>query len=93
MAHSDPNECSRLLADHWSAIFSAREVDNEMIGSLAAEVTPIPEDQHQYVSDSGSIYPWVIPEVVFAEILDQKYDSCPGPDGIPYSAWKASGDI
>eukprot|EP00959_Pyramimonas_sp_CCMP1952_P448883 9399485-Pyramimonas_sp.AAC.1 len=56
-------------------------------------ITPIPDDPHQYVSASGSIYPWIIPEVVFEEILDKKTDSRPGPDGIPYSAWEASGEI
>eukprot|EP00959_Pyramimonas_sp_CCMP1952_P382986 8024854-Pyramimonas_sp.AAC.1 len=39
------------------------------------------------------MYPWILTEDWFYSILTAKKDTTPGPDGIPYSSWRASGDI
>ena len=54
IAHSGPNDCSRLLAEHWSKVFQLREADGEMIADLVSSVIPIPLGDVQFVSKSGS---------------------------------------
>eukprot|EP00959_Pyramimonas_sp_CCMP1952_P350129 7335852-Pyramimonas_sp.AAC.1 len=71
-------------------IFKARRADEDVIAKLVSVLTPIPADDYQYSANDLCHYPWVLPDHWFEQIFINKRDATPGPDGIPYSAWKAS---
>eukprot|EP00959_Pyramimonas_sp_CCMP1952_P120077 2510474-Pyramimonas_sp.AAC.1 len=52
----------------------------------------MPSHPFHYQARDLALYPWVVPESKFQDILFWKKNTSPGPDGVPYAAWKSAGD-
>ena len=79
---SDPDEMAKLAARYWASIWSERARGEECI------------DPDTYYGDfSREIPPSLMPKCpALSDILDAistTTNSCGGPDGIPFSAWRA----
>jgi len=78
--HSDLIE----LACYWSPRFVTPNINSETWHLLYRTSNP---------SIITLIYNWILPYSDFLAIISSKKDSGVGPDGIPYSAYKITGDI
>ena len=76
--HTAPEEIAETLVTHWNQVFKAKPIDDALL-------TEWLNDQPQIFDDS---FRW---ELLLSHVEDAiRYckDSAPGPDGIPYSAFK-----
>ena len=76
--HTAPEEIAETLVTHWDQVFKAKPIDSDLL-------TEWLQDQPQIFDNSLR---W---ELLLSHVEDAiKYckDSAPGPDGIPYSAFK-----
>jgi hypothetical protein len=69
-----------LLADHWGPVFAAKAIEAE----AALEIMP-------YIQVIPGGLSWTTDRASFHEIMAKPRDSAPGPDGIPFAAWRAAG--
>ena len=73
---SDPDACFAEVSQCWSAVFAEQGVDmaaaQQFLQQWARPLPPLD---------------WVLSEENFNMMLDGLVDSCPGPDGVPYSCW------
>ena len=83
---SDPDEMASMAADFWSKIWAPRPVTDESISPdeyFGDYSNPIPRD--------------LLPSFPTVEETEDSIrgtnDSSPGPDGIPFSAWRAIAQI
>lgn len=67
-----------MLVEHWLPVFSERPVDEEAMNRFLPHTVE--------VLDS---FEWTISEGTIASALMRTTDSMPGPDGVPYVAWRA----
>jgi hypothetical protein len=76
-----PDEQAAALADYWGGVFCEKFTD--------------PDATHAFLSEFGAKFPTEtlrLPEVGdIEEFTKRARHSAPGPDGIPYSAWRATG--
>ena len=75
-----PEESADLLADHWGPIFAAKAIEAEAALAIMQFTQAVPEGLC-----------WSTDRVGFHELMAKPRDSAPGPDGIPFSAWRAAG--
>ena len=77
-------ESGRRLCEYWGTIFPAR-------------VEGPRHHQHEeilrYVQQAPDDIRWIIDKTEFDDLLALKKDSAPGPDGIPYGAYRCAGDL
>ena len=78
------DQSGRRLCDFWSTIFQARAE-----GSKHHQF----ENILQYVQKAPDDIRWVIDRTEFDELIARKKDSAPGPDRIPYSAYRCAGGL
>eukprot|EP00959_Pyramimonas_sp_CCMP1952_P069229 1444835-Pyramimonas_sp.AAC.1 len=57
------------------------------------EVDPLGPHGDQFVSRSHQFIDWIADRASLAQLVSKKKDTAPGPDGVPYSAWRVAGDI
>jgi hypothetical protein len=71
---------AQLLRDHWGTVFAGGPTVEEDIDRFIAHIPAdmIPESPLPSLDD-------------LRRVLEKKADSAPGPDGLRYSAWQASG--
>lgn len=71
------------LAAYWGPTFRPRPTNREESRRLAEQnVRPLPDPE------------WPAPTAsTFRRLLKRTRDSAPGPDGIPYSGWRAAGHL
>lgn len=79
---TDPDRMAQIACRYWSTIWSPRKEE---------EISCSPRD---YFGDhSLSIPPGLMPElpgvVQIADAINASGNSCAGPDGIPFAAWRA----
>ena len=74
-----PESIGKLLQEHWGRVFAPKEIDPEEADFFL--------DYSQAVPDG---FRWGVDLDAFLALLDATHDSAPGPDGVPYSAWKRS---
>ena len=73
----DHDVCFDLVSNHWGLQFSGSSIDESKAKDFLQQwARRIPRVQWQLTYDA------------FLSLLDGLHDSAPGPDGLPYSAWK-----
>jgi len=75
-----PASAAGLLADHWGPVFAAKSIEAE---------AALPIMQFTQAVPPGLL--WTIDREGFHEVMAKPRDSAPGPDGIPFGAWRAAG--
>ena len=80
---STPDDKAKALSDHWSKVFSDKNICKKEANEFLSKF------QDDFYSDvlNDRISPGEIKEA-----LQVLVDSGVGPDGYPYSAWKAGGE-
>jgi len=73
-------EGAAALVSHWAPVFSRRLCDRSCWPDWTSEILPAPTVD------------WVLPPEDFFRLVRATHDSAPGPDGIPYAAWRALPD-
>ena len=81
---SDPAEMAAILNEHWGSVFSRKDIARHKIASWLVDVPSFPAS-----SDAR----WKLNREHVATAGKVARESAPGPDGIPYRAWKALGDL
>ncbi len=75
-------EKTKLLEGHWGEVFDKKEVSEQAMEDIFAEYrTQFPQIN------------WQLSRTYLGELLNNPKASCPGPDGIPFSAYKVLQDI
>lgn len=67
-----------MLIAHWSLVFTAWDVDDSAMELYLAYVVEVPAD-----------FDWPIGVATVAGAIERTSDSTPGPDGVPYAAWRS----
>ena len=87
---SDPQDMANHLRKHWAEVFRARGVDETKLQ------TWLDEDGQQR-SEQGPTHDAVqglrLRKRAIRKALKLSNNSAPGPDGLPYGAWRALGDL
>ena len=78
------DESGRRLCDYWRTIFQAREE-----GPRRQQQ----EDIFRFVRQALDGISWTFDQAEFDDLLVLKKDSAPGPDGIPYGAYRCAGGL
>ena len=78
------DESGGRLCDCWRTIFQAREEGPRHHQH---------EDILRYVQQAPDDISWTIDQAEFDDFLAVKKDSAPGPDGIPYGAYRCAGGL
>ena len=91
---TEPQEMAKILQKHWGQVFSHREVNTALLQQWLEEVFP---DGGAGRSTAGlpeqSSHLWRVRREDVAEAIANTKNTMPGPDRIPYMAWKALGDL
>ena len=69
------------LRRHWQPLFQGSGIDDAEADLLLAHAQTCPDH-----------IDWAISYNDFLNIIPMKKDTCPGPDGILFSAYRAAGD-
>jgi hypothetical protein len=75
----EPVDIGDVLVAHWGPIFAAKAVDIDSAGPFLDQIQTVPSD-----------FSWTITHDMFDEAISRTGSSAPGPDGIPYGAWRAA---
>ena len=90
----EPSEMAAVLRSHWGPTFAARSVDEDQLRTWLAEVFP---DGGQGRAVAGLPEPasdaWRIESKDVKRAVASSSDTMPGPDGIPYVAWRSLGPL
>ena len=78
------DEPGRRLYEYWGSIFHAR-----VEGPRHYQC----ENIQRYVQKAPDDIRWTIDRTEFDELTAVKKDSAPGPDGIPYGAYRCAGGL
>jgi exonuclease III len=76
---TDASDIGDVLAAHWGPIFACKDIDLDQAGPFA--------DYIQRVPDSFS---WAISHDSIDDAILKTGSSAPGPDGVPYGAWRSA---
>ncbi len=84
---TEPCEMAEKLAAHWAAVFARQPIDMDLLMEwLAAEY---PEHRSAELRLPGaSDMRWKLTQGHVDKSVRLSNDSAPGPDGIPYRAWR-----
>jgi hypothetical protein len=74
---TEATDIGRLLIAHWGPIFDCKSVDLEAAGPFADQIQQVPTD-----------FSWDISHESLDEAILRTGSSAPGPDGVPYGAWR-----
>ena len=82
------------LRRHWTRVFAARRLDGDLRRSWfrvdAARHSGLKAAVRPAVADAGM---WKLQRRDVRLAVDQSTGSSPGPDGVPYSAWRRLGPL
>ena len=84
---ADPNEIAAALTDHWSQVFTARPTTHQHILDDWMKTRPYGFNEAQ----SKDRECWRISTRHVEMAVSMSNNSSPGPDGIPYAAWRHAG--
>ena len=83
---SDPRLIVNELREYWGDIFSGSSCNQDLLRKWIDEDPSMP-------SWNGFQDCWIPSREDLAKVVQAASKSAPGPDGIPYSAWKALGEL
>jgi hypothetical protein len=75
-----PEAAADLLAGHWGLVFAAKSIEADAALAIMQFTQVVPPGLS-----------WAIDREGFHEVMAKPRDSAPGPDGIPFGAWRAAG--
>jgi hypothetical protein len=80
-------DMARVLRDHWQTIFSAKPVDDAALEFWSRATT-------RHATGVASVADeWAVGAEHVAKAISHSNDSSPGPDGIPYQAWRLTREL
>ena len=89
-----PREVAGILRRHWGAVFAARRLAHRDVEAWIEEDTRSPSGLaaalQGLVQDPSR---WCIRRADIAKAIERTARSAPGPDGIPYLAWRNLGSL
>jgi len=85
----EPGHMARVLRDHWSQVFTTRGVDVDLLGRWVEE-DAVARTEDGTTQEAMKFVQVRRKHVAIA--VKRSNNSSPGPDGIPYSAWRLLGD-
>jgi endonuclease/exonuclease/phosphatase family metal-dependent hydrolase len=77
---SCPEVAAEILESHWKPIFAEKTITAEAAVLLMPFIQQVPPGLK-----------WIVDREGFHEVMAKPRDSAPGPDGIPFGAWRAAG--
>jgi exonuclease III len=84
--HGVPQSCpevaAELLENHWKPVFAEKTITAEAAVLLMPFIQQVPPNLK-----------WIVDREGFYEVMARPRDSAPGPDGIPFGAWRAAGVV
>ncbi|CAK0825379.1 unnamed protein product, partial [Prorocentrum cordatum] len=83
---TSPEHIAGVLRDHWSGVFRRRETDTTLRRTWLAD-----EASHASLADRQCVPGVAVPFEIFERAVQHTSNSSPGPDGIPFRAWRALG--
>ena len=92
---TEPKEMAELLRRHWASVFSRKGIHEAKLCEWLSEEFGAFEDitlVHLGLPDRASPR-WIARRQDIAKAISLAASSAPGPDGIPYEAWKTLGDL
>ena len=90
VAQVDPIGMAGALRHHWGNIFADKGMGQARARRWMAEEMEHSRADALPPSDSGA---WVLRSSDFGHALKVSPSSSPGPDGVPFSAWRAIPDV
>ena len=87
---TDPQEMANHLRQHWLEVFRAKGVSQDRLHAWLDEDATV-RSQHGPVHDT--VANLRLKRRAIRRALKMSNNSAPGPDGIPYGAWRALGDV
>ena len=85
-----PAEMAGALGEHWQQVFKARGIDHELLQQWLVEDAA---ERNQIGPHHSSLLSLQLEKRHIAKAIQQSNTSAPGPDGIPYAAWRQLGDL
>ena len=82
---TDPAEMAALLRTHWETVFTATPIDSNLLEAWIAEDLPPEARTALPAADDRR---WKTRRRDVARALQLAGASAPGPDGVPYEAWR-----
>ena len=79
-----PAGMASILNAHWGAVFSRKDIAAHRIASWLVDVPKLPQ---------AADVRWSLRREHIAKAIEVARESSPGPDGVPYKAWKVLGDL
>jgi hypothetical protein len=76
----DPESAAGLLEDFWAPVFKEKKIDPREALKVMPFTPKAPPDIE-----------WKLDKTQFREIISRPREGAPGPDGIPYTAWRLAG--
>ena len=86
---TEPKEMATALKEHWSKVFCARPVGNVQVMQQWLRDTPYGFHERKWQENSR----WTVTQEDVEKAILWSNNSAPGPDGIPYMAWRKVGRL
>lgn len=87
---SDPAQMTETLRRHWSQVFTEEAIDSGMLQRLQDEIYPQGSQDgvtSGWLAREASV--WKLRKSDVAKAVQSSGNTMPGPDRIPYQAWRA----
>ena len=87
---ADPEEMADILRAHWGSVFTKQNIDKQLLEKWISNAT---------LRDDGDRLPptsapeWKVTREEIELAVKQSGDGMPGPDRIPYKAWRKLGTL
>jgi hypothetical protein len=87
---TDRERMGTILSEHWSEVFRKKGINEELLDAWLADI--FPPDQPTGLPAPTS-EKWTVRKKDLAWSIKCARDTAPGPDGIPYTAWRRLGPL
>jgi hypothetical protein len=87
---ADPEEMATSLRDHWGTVFAERSIDKQLLDKWLKNATFPPQEKDLLPPGSAQ---WQVTREEVEAAIQQSGDGMPGPDRIPYKAWRKLGTL
>jgi len=86
---TDAASMAKVLSQYWGDVFRSRGVDEELLKTWVAEDIAVRQSHGELQPAMADVR---LLRKHVAAAVHHSNNSCPGPDGIPYAAWRRLGD-